>query len=91
MEVGKNDSNQFDINKICRTCLRDKGEMRSVFLAEESIGQAVVLADMIMGFSTVQVIFSFEFFILQINKWLVKFCWIVIMNVNYGVLIFPGS
>lgn len=51
----KNNTAQFDINKICRACLSDKGEMRSVFLADETIGQAMRLADMIMGFSTVQV------------------------------------
>lgn len=51
----KNSSAQFDINKICRACLSEKGEMRSVFLADETIGQAMRLADMIMGFSTVQV------------------------------------
>lgn len=63
MEVVKNDQNHFDINKICRTCLRDKGEMRSIFLAEESIGQAVVLAEMIMGFTSIQVRFSFVLFL----------------------------
>lgn len=56
MEV-KHDSNQFDINKICRTCLTEKEEMRSVFVADESIGQAMILAEMIMGFTSVQVIF----------------------------------
>lgn len=61
MEIVKHDPTPFDINKICRTCLRDKGEMRSVFLADESIGQAVVVAEMIMGFTSVQVIFSFVF------------------------------
>lgn len=55
MEV-KHDPNQFDISKICRACLTEKGEMRSVFLAEESIGQTVVLAEMIMEFTSVQVI-----------------------------------
>lgn len=54
----KNDTDQFNINKICRACLTEKGEMRSIFLPDESIGQAMQLADMIMGFSTVQVIFS---------------------------------
>lgn len=69
MEVVKHDPSPFDINKICRTCLRDKGEMRSVFLADESIGQAVVLAEMIMGFSTVQVIFLFAFLLLLLLQW----------------------
>lgn len=48
---------QFDVNKICRACLSEKGEMRSVFLVEESIGQTARLAEMIMGFSSVQVRF----------------------------------
>lgn len=60
MEV-KHDSNQFDISKICRTCLTEKGEMRSVFVAEESIGQTMILAEMIMGFTSVQVILLFIF------------------------------
>lgn len=47
--------NEFDINKICRACLTEMGEMRSVFLADESIGQAMILADMMMGFTGVQV------------------------------------
>lgn len=51
----KNEPNQFDINKICRTCLTEKEEMRSVFLADESIGQAMRLVEMIMDFSSVQV------------------------------------
>lgn len=58
MEV-KHDSSQFDISKICRACLTEKEEMRSVFVADESIGQTMILADMIMGFTSVQVIFLF--------------------------------
>ncbi|KAK4879259.1 hypothetical protein RN001_007405 [Aquatica leii] len=46
---------QFDISKICRACLTEKGEMRSVFLADESIGQTMRLSEMIMGFSSVQI------------------------------------
>lgn len=46
---------QFDVSKICRACLTEKGEMRSVFLVDESIGQAIRLAEMIMGFSSIQV------------------------------------
>lgn len=55
----KNETDQFNINKICRACLTEKEEMRSIFLSDESIGQAMQLADMIMGFSTIQVIFLF--------------------------------
>lgn len=58
MEV-KHDPNQFDISKICRACLTEKEEMRSVFVADESIGQAMILAEMIMGFTSVQVILLF--------------------------------
>lgn len=66
MDTVKSDPNQFDINKICRTCLREKGEMRSVFVADESFGQAIILADMIMGFTNVQVIFLFVYFFLVV-------------------------
>lgn len=51
----KNNSAQFDINKICRACLSEKSEMRSIFHPDETIGQAMILAEMIMGFSSVQV------------------------------------
>ncbi|KAJ8956839.1 hypothetical protein NQ318_014253 [Aromia moschata] len=54
MEV-KVDSNVFDISKICRACLTEKGEMRSVFMQDESTGQAMILAEMLMGFSSVQI------------------------------------
>lgn len=56
---------QFDVSKICRLCLSEKGEMRSVFIVEESLGQAVRIADMIMDFTSVQVI---------INNFLICFC-----------------
>lgn len=57
----KNDTDQFNINKICRACLTEKEEMRSIFLSDESIGQTMQLADMIMGFSTIQVIYFVYF------------------------------
>lgn len=60
--------NEFDINKICRACLTETGEMQSVFSADESIGQAMILAEMIMGFSNVQVIFCCLFTNVYINK-----------------------
>lgn len=47
--------NDFDINKICRACLTQMGEMHSVFIADESVGQAMILADMMMEFTSVQV------------------------------------
>lgn len=65
MESVKSDPNHFDVQKICRTCLREKGEMRSVFVADESTGQAVIVAEMIMGFTSVQVIFLFVYFLLK--------------------------
>lgn len=60
MEV-KLDTNIFDINKICRTCLTEKGEMRSVFMQDETTGQAMILAEMLMGFSSVQVFILLNF------------------------------
>lgn len=56
MEVkNETQTNNFDINKICRACLTEKGEMRSVFMQDETTGQAMILAEMLMGFSSVQV------------------------------------
>lgn len=62
----KNNSAQFDLNKICRACLSERTEMRSIFHPDETIGQTTILAEMIMGFSSVQVniynkIFSISF------------------------------
>lgn len=65
MQVKNETTNVFDINKICRACLTEKGEMRSVFLTDDSTGHAIILAEMISGISTVQVIF---FFISIINN-----------------------
>lgn len=50
-----NDVNLFDVSKICRTCLTEKSDMRSVFMLDESTGQSTSLAEMLMGFSSVQV------------------------------------
>lgn len=50
-----NDVNLFDVSKICRTCLTEKSDMRSVFMQDESTGQSTILAEMLMGFSSVQV------------------------------------
>lgn len=58
MEIIK-DNRNFDINKICRACLSEKDEMRSVFLTHEDVNQQHSLrslAEMLMGFTTVQVI-----------------------------------
>lgn len=50
---------QIDINKICRACLTDEGEMRSVFFNDtNNITQTLPLAEMLMAFSTVHVSFK---------------------------------
>lgn len=49
-----NDVNLFDVNKICRTCLTDKTDMRPVFMQDDSTGPTS-LAEMLMGFTSVQV------------------------------------
>lgn len=63
----KSESDQFNINKICRACLTEKEEMRSIFLSDESIGQAMQLADMIMEFTAVQVILLLFLFLNTYN------------------------
>lgn len=55
MEVKIDESTLFDISKICRTCLTEKAEMRSIFMQDESTGHSVILAEMLMGFASVQV------------------------------------
>ncbi|XP_045470208.1 zinc finger protein 2 homolog [Harmonia axyridis] len=57
MEVKSEASAVFDVNNICRACLSDKGEMRSVFLTIDNpgTGRAMVIAEMMMGFCSVQV------------------------------------
>lgn len=50
-----NDVNLFDVSKICRTCLTEKSDMRSLFMQDETTGQTAILAEMLMGFSSVQV------------------------------------
>lgn len=47
--------NLFDVSKICRTCLTEKSDMRSVFMRDDSTGHSAILAEMLMGFSSVQV------------------------------------
>ncbi|KAF7287155.1 hypothetical protein GWI33_002526 [Rhynchophorus ferrugineus] len=47
---------QIDLNKLCRTCLTENDEMRSVFVPDESTGQNMTIADMLMNFTNVQVI-----------------------------------
>ncbi|XP_071052389.1 gastrula zinc finger protein XlCGF57.1-like [Onthophagus taurus] len=54
MEV-KSESSQFDMSKICRACLAEKEVMQSVFMPDESIGQTLPLAEMIMNFTNVQI------------------------------------
>lgn len=46
---------QIDLNKLCRTCLTENEQMRSVFVSDESTGQNLTIADMLMNFTNVQV------------------------------------
>ncbi|XP_030765394.1 zinc finger protein 2 homolog [Sitophilus oryzae] len=46
---------QIDLGKLCRTCLGENGEMRSVFMMEEATGQTMSMADMLMRFANVEV------------------------------------
>ncbi|CAH0557987.1 unnamed protein product [Brassicogethes aeneus] len=45
----------FDASKICRTCLNEKNEMRSLFFQDDSIGHSLALADMLMQMATLQI------------------------------------
>lgn len=58
MEVKTEANSFFEISNICRACLCDKGEMRSIFLNIEipGTGRTMVIAEMMMAFSSVQVI-----------------------------------
>lgn len=63
MEVVKIEPSVFDISKICRACLTEKGEMRSVFLTDESTGHTMIIAEMISGISSVQVSYERTVFV----------------------------
>ncbi|VEN49083.1 unnamed protein product, partial [Callosobruchus maculatus] len=54
MEIKIENNLLFDVSKICRVCLSEKEQMRSVFMQDESTGQSMILAEMLMGFSAVQ-------------------------------------
>ncbi|XP_018330469.1 gastrula zinc finger protein XlCGF57.1 [Agrilus planipennis] len=58
MDVKQQDNqpiqNQFDVSKICRTCLTTKGEMQSVFQVDDSVSQTR-LGEMIMSFTNIQI------------------------------------
>lgn len=41
--------------KICRACLTEEGEMKSVFVSDERTGTTIHLAEMIMAYASVQV------------------------------------
>lgn len=46
----------FDISKICRACLTEKDEMRSVFAGgDDTLAQGMRLAEILMEFSQIQV------------------------------------
>ncbi|VEN61635.1 unnamed protein product [Callosobruchus maculatus] len=55
MEIKIENNLLFDVSKICRVCLSEKEQMRSVFMQDESTGQSMILAEMLMGFSAVQI------------------------------------
>lgn len=46
------------IEKMCRTCLSEDNDMRSVFSIDESIGETLRLFEMLMSCAAVQVITS---------------------------------
>ncbi|CAG9766011.1 unnamed protein product [Ceutorhynchus assimilis] len=46
---------QIDLNKLCRACLNESSEMRSIFLPDSSTGESLVIADMLMDFANIQV------------------------------------
>lgn len=41
--------------KICRTCLSEEGDMRSVFTMDEAMGETARLYEMLMACASVQV------------------------------------
>lgn len=41
--------------KICRTCLSEEGDMRSVFSIDEALGETARLFEMLMSCASVQV------------------------------------
>lgn len=43
------------LTKICRACLTEEGEMKSVFIPDERAGTNLHLAEMIMAYASVQV------------------------------------
>lgn len=45
------------IEKMCRTCLSEDNDMRSVFSIDESIGETLRLFEMLMSCAAVQVFF----------------------------------
>lgn len=48
------EDNQID--KICRTCLSEGNTMRSVFTLDDSTGDSIPLFEMLMSFTSVEVI-----------------------------------
>lgn len=43
------------LTKICRACLTEEGEMKSVFVPDERAGTNIHLAEMIMAYASIQV------------------------------------
>ncbi|ENN78673.1 hypothetical protein YQE_04845, partial [Dendroctonus ponderosae] len=46
---------QIDLNKLCRSCLTESSELQSIFLSDNSTGTALLIADMLMDFTNVQI------------------------------------
>ncbi|XP_050310522.1 zinc finger protein ZFP2-like [Anthonomus grandis grandis] len=56
MEIIKAEVVHIDINKLCRTCLNESNDMRSIFLPESSTGgNDILIADMLMNFTKIQI------------------------------------
>ncbi|XP_066260473.1 zinc finger protein 25-like [Euwallacea similis] len=55
MEEVKPEEVQFELNKLCRTCLTENSDMRSIFLPDSSTGEALVIANMLMDFTNIQI------------------------------------
>lgn len=57
MELDSDDDyKQIDMEKMCRACMVETEEMKSVFLTDSTFGESVPrITEMLMSFTTVQV------------------------------------
>lgn len=46
----------LQIDKICRTCLSDNGDMKSIFSLDETLGENARIFEMLMSCASVQVL-----------------------------------